>query len=276
MRTKLQNYFKWVALVALAILASVVMVSAAAYLYLAPLLPSAETYRNVQLETPLRIYTADNRLIDEIGNRRNPIGFAEIPQLMKDAIIASEDPRFYSHPGVDIQGLVRGFYGFIRGVNLGGGSTITMQLANNISFEDDNVYLRKFKEIPFALQIQQELTKEEILELYLNLIYFGAGAEGIGAAAFVYYGKQAEELTLAEAAMMTSLLPCPSPCNPLSNPERALERRNVVLQKMFDEGMIGHKLQHFHQGLFRVFKSSRSIMNQAQPDVKGNVFRIGR
>lgn len=238
MRTKLQNYFKWVALVALAILASVVMVSAAAYLYLAPLLPSAETYRNVQLETPLRIYTADNRLIDEIGNRRNPIGFAEIPQLMKDAIIASEDPRFYSHPGVDIQGLVRGFYGFIRGVNLGGGSTITMQLANNISFEDDNVYLRKFKEIPFALQIQQELTKEEILELYLNLIYFGAGAEGIGAAAFVYYGKQAEELTLAEAAMMTSLLPCPSPCNPLSNPERALERRNVVLQKMFDEGMI--------------------------------------
>ena len=238
MQARLQFYLKWIILVVTAGLASVIMVIAAAYLYLAPLLPSAETYRNVQLETPLRVYTADKRLIDEIGNRRNPIGFDEIPQVIKNAIIASEDPRFYSHPGVDVQGLVRGFLGFIRGVNLGGGSTITMQLANNISFADDNVYLRKFKEIPFALQIQQELTKEEILELYLNLIYFGAGAEGISAAAFVYYGKQASELTLAEAAMMTSLLPCPSPCNPLSNPERALARRDVVLQKMFDENMI--------------------------------------
>lgn len=225
-------------MLALASLSGVVMVATAAFLYLAPLLPSAETYKDVQLETPLRIYTADNRLIEEIGNRRNPIGFEEIPELMKNAIIASEDPRFYSHPGVDIQGLLRGFWGFIRGINLGGGSTITMQLANNISFENDNVYLRKFKEIPFALQIQQELTKEEILTLYLNLVYFGAGAEGIGAAAFVYYGKRADELNLAEAAMMTGLLPCPSPCNPLSDPGRAVERRNVVLQKMFDEGMI--------------------------------------
>jgi len=225
-------------MLALASLVSIIMVGTAAYLYLAPLLPSAETYKDVQLETPLRVYTADNRLIEEIGNRRNPITFEEIPQVMKNAIIASEDPRFYSHPGVDLQGLARGFWGFIRGINLGGGSTITMQLANNISFENDPVYLRKFKEIPFALQIQQELTKEEILTLYLNLIYFGAGAEGIGAAAFVYYGKDAIDLTLAEAAMLTSLLPCPSPCNPLSDPARAVERRNVVLQKIFDEGMI--------------------------------------
>lgn len=214
------------------------MIATAAYLYLAPLLPSAETYKNVQLETPLRIYTSDNRLIDEIGNRRNPVTYEQIPEVMKNAIIASEDPRFYSHPGVDPLGLIRGFWGFVRGVNLGGGSTITMQLANNISFENDNVYLRKFKEIPFALQIQQELTKEEILTLYLNLIYFGAGAEGIDAAAFVYYGKSANELTLAEAAMMTSVLPCPSPCNPLTNPQRAVQRRNIVLQKMYDEGMI--------------------------------------
>ncbi len=236
--TRTKNILGWALKLALLSATGPVMVASAAYLYLAPLLPAAETYRDVQLETPLRIYTADNRLIDEIGNRRNPITIDEIPPVVRNAIIASEDPRFYSHPGVDLQGLLRGFYGFIRGVNLGGGSTITMQLANNISFEDDNVYLRKFKEIPFALQIQQELTKEEILELYLNLIYFGAGAEGIGAAAFVYYGKQASELTLAEAAMMTSVLPCPSPCNPLSNPERATERRNVVLEKMFDEGMI--------------------------------------
>lgn len=238
MNTKLQKLLNWAGLLAVAAIAGAVMVITAAYLYLAPLLPSAETYRTVQLETPLRIYTAENRLIDEIGNRRNPITFEQIPVVMRNAVIASEDPRFYSHPGVDPLGLVRGFWGFVRGVNLGGGSTITMQLANNISFENDNVYLRKFKEIPFALRIQQELTKEEILTLYLNLIYFGAGAEGIDAAAFVYYGKSASELTLAEAAMMASVLPCPSPCNPLTNPTRATQRRNLVLQKMFDEGMI--------------------------------------
>ena len=225
-------------MLALAGIASIIMVSSAAYLYLAPLLPSAETYKDVQLETPLRIYTADNRLIDEIGNRRNPVTFEEIPQLLTNALIATEDVRFYSHPGVDIQSLLRGFYGFIRGVNLGGGSTITMQLANNLSFDSDNVYLRKFKEIPFALQIQRELSKEEILTLYLNTIYFGAGADGIGAAAFVYYGKAVSELSLAEAAMMISLLPCPSTCNPLSNPERAIARRETRLLNMLDEGMI--------------------------------------
>jgi len=214
------------------------MVVAAGYLYLAPQLPSAETYRNVQLETPLRIYTADNRLIDEIGNRRNPVNYEDIPRVLTDALIATEDIRFYSHPGVDIQGLLRGFYGFIRGQNRGGGSTITMQLANNLSFDSDNVYLRKFKEIPFALQIQRELTKEEILTLYLNTIYFGAGADGIGAAAFVYYGKEVRDLTLAESAMMISLLPCPSTCNPLNDPERAIERRETRLRNMLNEDMI--------------------------------------
>ena len=215
-----------------------IMVASAAYLYLAPLLPEPETYRNVQLETPLRIYTADNQLIDEIGNRRNPVQYEDIPPVLINALIATEDVRFYSHPGVDIQSLIRGFYGFITGKRLGGGSTITMQLANNLSFDSDNVYLRKFKEIPFALQIQRELTKEEILTLYLNTIYFGAGADGIGAASFVYYGKSVNELTLAESAMMISLLPCPSTCNPFSNPNRALERRETRLQNMLREGMI--------------------------------------
>lgn len=229
---------RWLALLALATVTGVVMIATAAYLYLAPLLPAAETYRSVQLETPLRIYTADGLLIDEIGNRRDPVEFEDIPQVMIDALIATEDARFYSHPGVDFQSLIRGFYGFIRGVNMGGGSTITMQLANNLSFDSDNVYLRKFKEIPFALQIQRELSKEEILTLYLNTIYFGAGADGIGAAAFVYYGKRPSELTLAEAAMMVSLLPCPSTCNPLSNPTRSVERRRTRLRNMVREGMI--------------------------------------
>ena len=234
---KLAKYFL---VASIAAISAVCMLASAAYLYLAPLLPEAETYRSVRLETPLRIYTSDGRLIDEIGNRRNPVQFNDIPDVLIDALIATEDVRFYSHPGVDIQSLIRGFYGFIIGRRLGGGSTITMQLANNLSFDNDNVYLRKLKEIPFALQIQRELTKEEILTLYLNTIYFGAGADGIGAAAFVYYGKPVEELTLAESAMMVSLLPCPSTCNPFSNPARALDRRRTRLANMLKEGMISN------------------------------------
>ena len=219
-------------------LSGVFMVASAAYLYLSPQLPAAETYRQVQLETPLRILTADNKLIDEIGVRRDPITYEEIPPMMINAVIASEDARFYSHPGVDFRGLVRGFYGFVRGVNLGGGSTITMQLANNISFDSDSVYARKLKEIPFALRLQQELTKEEILTLYLNLVFFGQGADGISAAAAVYYGKPVDQMTIGEMATMVSLLPCPSVCNPITDPERAKVRRDVVINKMLAQGMI--------------------------------------
>ena len=239
MDARLKPYVKWGGLFALACVAGVCMVASAAYLYLAPLLPSAEDYRHVQLETPLRIYTADLRLIDEIGNRRDPVEYEDLPRVLIDALIATEDVRFYSHPGVDVQSLLRGFYGFLTGNRLGGGSTITMQLANNLSFDSDNVYMRKFKEIFFALQIQRELSKEEILTLYLNTIYFGSGADGIGAAASVYYGKEVNDLTLAESAMMISLLPCPSSCNPLANPDRALDRRETRLANMRNEGMIG-------------------------------------
>ncbi len=238
MHKNIQKTLRWAAMLVVAGFAGATMIASAAYLYLAPLLPDAETYRNVQLETPLRIYTSDRRLIDEIGNRRNPVDYEDIPQVLTDALIATEDVRFYSHPGVDLQSLMRGFYGFIRGINLGGGSTITMQLANNLSFDSDNVYLRKFKEIPFALQIQQELSKEEVLNLYFNTAYFGTGADGIGAAAYVYYGKTVSDLSLAESAMMISVLPCPSACNPLSNPNRAIERRRVRLANMLKEGMI--------------------------------------
>ena len=241
MDIKLKKLTKYFLVFSVGAISAVFMMASAAYLYLAPLLPEAETYKNVRLETPLRIYTSDGRLIDEIGNRRNPVQFDDIPGVLINALIATEDVRFYSHPGVDIQSLIRGFYGFIIGRRLGGGSTITMQLANNLSFDNDNVYLRKFKEIPFALQIQRELTKEEILTLYLNTIYFGAGADGIGAASFVYYGKTVDELTLAESAMMISLLPCPSTCNPFSNPARALDRRRTRLANMLKEGMISER-----------------------------------
>jgi len=238
---KLNTIAKAARLAFLAGSAGVVMTLSAAYLYLAPLLPEADTYRNVQLETPLRIYTSDGRLIDEIGNRRNPVIYEEIPRVLLNAVIATEDSRFYSHPGVDLQSLLRVFYGAIRGQRTGGGSTITMQLAKNLSFDSDSIYLRKLKEIPFALQIQRELSKEAILTLYLNTIYFGAGADGIGAAAYVYYGKEASELTLAESAMMASLLPCPSTCNPLNSGTRSITRREVRLRNMLQQEMISEQ-----------------------------------
>ncbi len=238
MSARIRKISRWLLALAASGVAGTVMVAMAAYLYLAPLLPPAEDYRYVQLETPLRIYTADGRLIDEIGNRRNPVTYEDLPQILIDAVIATEDARFYSHPGVDVRSLVRAFYGFIAGQSLGGGSTITMQLASRLSFDTDNIYLSTLKEIPFALQIQQELSKEEILTLYLNTIYFGAGADGIGAAAFVYYGKDVSELTLAEAAMMVSVLPCPSRCNPLTDPELALDRREIRLRNMLTQNMI--------------------------------------
>lgn len=234
----MKKLFIWIFWFGVFCLSGIFMVASAAYLYLSPQLPSAESYRNVQLETPLRILTADGKLIEEIGVRRDPIRYEDIPPLMVNTLIASEDARFYSHPGVDFRSLVRGFYGFVRGVNLGGGSTITMQLANNISFDSDNVYARKLKEIPFALRLQQELSKEEILELYLNLVYFGQGADGISAAASVYYDKSVEEMTLGEMATLVSVLPCPSVCNPVTDAQRARNRRDVVINKMLDQGMI--------------------------------------
>jgi penicillin-binding protein 1A len=238
---KLNTIAKAARLVFLAGSAGAIMTLSAAYLYLAPLLPEADTYRNVQLETPLRIYTSDGRLIDEIGNRRNPVIYEEIPRVLLNAVIATEDSRFYSHPGVDLRSLLRVFYGALRGQRTGGGSTITMQLAKNLSFDSDSIYLRKLKEIPFALQIQRELSKEAILTLYLNTIYFGAGADGIGAAAYVYYGKEASELTLAESAMMASLLPCPSTCNPLNSGTRSITRRQVRLRNMLQQEMISEQ-----------------------------------
>lgn len=234
----MKKLFIWITWFGVFCLSGVFMVASAAYLYLSPQLPSLDSYRNVQLETPLRILTADGKLIEEIGVRRDPVRYEDIPPLMISTLIASEDARFYSHPGVDFRSLVRGFYGFIRGVNLGGGSTITMQLANNISFDSDNVYARKLKEIPFALRLQQELSKEEILELYLNLVYFGQGADGISAAASVYYDKSLQEMTLGEMATLVSVLPCPSICNPVTDAERAKTRRDVVINKMLDQGMI--------------------------------------
>jgi penicillin-binding protein 1A len=217
-----------------------VLVLAAAYFYIAPQLPPIERLKDVQLQVPLRVYAGDGELIAEFGEqRRKPVHYAELPQMVIDAIMATEDDRFFEHPGVDYQGLVRAAVELIRtGEKRQGGSTITMQVARNFFLTSEKTYLRKLTEIFLALKIERYLSKEEILELYLNKIYFGQRAYGVGAAAEVYYGLSIDQLSLAQVAMIAGLPKAPSANNPVSNPERALQRRNYILGRMYVLGFI--------------------------------------
>ncbi|MCU7921959.1 MAG: penicillin-binding protein 1A [Candidatus Thiodiazotropha sp. (ex Dulcina madagascariensis)] len=207
-----------------------------AYLYLEPKLPSIETLKDVRLQVPLRIFSNDHLLIAEFGEkRREPLDYDEIPPVMIQAILAAEDDRFFQHPGVDYQGIIRAALQLLlTGERRQGGSTITMQVARNFFLSRKKTYTRKLNEILLALKIERMLSKEEILELYLNKIYLGHRAYGVGAAALVYYGRPVEKLELAEIAMIAGLPKAPSRHNPISDPARALIRRNYVLGRMHD------------------------------------------
>ena len=210
------------------------------YLYLAPTLPDAETLKDVDLQTPLRVYTADGLLITEYGEkRRTPITYQEIPPQFIDALLASEDDGFFEHSGIDLKGLARAVFDLVTtGRKKSGGSTITMQVAKNYYLSSEKTFTRKFTEILLALKIEKALTKEEILELYVNKIYLGKRAYGIEAASQVYYGKSITELNLAELAMIAGLPQAPSAANPIRSPERAVSRRNYVLARMYNLGKI--------------------------------------
>jgi len=179
----------------------------------------------------------------EFGEKRRiPVEYQEIPPHMIDAFLAAEDDRFYQHPGVDYQGIIRAVYSLLMtGEKTQGGSTITMQVARNFFLTSEKTYLRKLNEIILALEMEQVLTKEEILALYLNKIYLGNRAYGVGAAANVYYGRPLSELTLPEMAMIAGLPKAPSRYNPIANPERAMIRRNYVLRRMWEVGYISEQ-----------------------------------
>ena len=209
-------------------------------LYLSPTLPDVDTLRDVKLQTPLRVYSKDHKLIAEFGEtRRLPISFEQIPQNFINAILAAEDDNFLNHHGVDPVSLVRAASELIStGQIQTGGSTITMQVAKNYFLTSDRVFSRKLNEILLALQIERNLSKREIFELYVNKIYLGNRAYGIEAAAHVYYGKPIAELPLAELAMIAGLPKAPSAYNPVANPERARIRRDWILQRMLYLGSI--------------------------------------
>ena len=204
------------------------------YLYLSPQLPSIEGLSDVRLQVPLRIYSSDGSLLGEFGEkRRSPKSLEEIPDRLKQAFLSAEDDRFFEHPGVDYQGILRAVLNLIATGERGqGGSTITMQLARNFYLSSEKTYIRKLSEIFLALKIERELSKDKILELYLNKIYLGNRSYGVAAAAQVYYGVPLEELTLPQIAMIAGLPKAPSRYNPIVNPDRAVLRRNYVLSRM--------------------------------------------
>ena len=210
------------------------------YIYAASQLPNVESLKTVKLQVPLRIYTQDGMLIQEYGEKRRiPLDYKDIPPTLVYAVLATEDQRFFEHPGVDIMGLGRAAVNILHtGRKSQGGSTITMQVARNFFLNRKKTFLRKFNEIMLAVKIDRELSKEKILELYLNQIYLGNRAYGVGAAAKIYYGKNLQDLSIAQLAMIAGLPQAPSAHNPIANPKAAKKRRNHVLKRLFEESYI--------------------------------------
>jgi len=218
----------------------IVLGFAGAYQFLEPEIPDAAELRHVPVQLPLAVYSRDNRLIAQIGEqRRVPVEWQEIPPVLVDAFLAAEDDRFFEHPGVDWQGLVRAALSNVSagGVREGGG-TITMQLARNTVLTSERTLRRKLKEVFLALRLEREFTKQEILTLYMNRIFLGQRAYGVGAASQVYFDKRPADLTLAEAALIAGLPRSPSLDNPAASVERARNRRAYVLRRMQETGKI--------------------------------------
>ncbi len=205
-----------------------------------PNLPSLEVLTDYRPKVPLRIYTADGHLIGEFGEeRRAVVRIGDVPDVMKQAILAAEDERFYQHAGVDTQGVLRAaYFNLIGGGKRQGASTITQQVARNFFLSAEKTYTRKLYEALLSFKIEHNLSKDQILELYINQIFLGQRAYGFGAAAQIYFGKSLKDLTVAEAAMLAGLPKAPSAYNPVVNPKRARLRQQYVLRRMLELGFI--------------------------------------
>lgn len=210
------------------------------YLYIAPSLPEMSSLKKAPLLKPLQVYTADNQLIAEYGGKLSvPVEYKQIPPTFIHAFLAAEDSSFFEHSGISFKGLGRAVSESVTGSNVQtGGSTITMQVAKNYYLSSERTLKRKLTEVFLARKIEQNLSKEEILTLYVNKIFLGKNAYGIAAAAKIYYDKSLDQLSTAQMAMIAGLPKAPSKYNPVVNPERALERRNWILGRMLQLGYI--------------------------------------
>src|SRR3989475_88841 len=205
-----------------------------------PNLPSLQALTEYQPKIPLRIYSAEGVLIGEFGEeRRSVVSIEEVPDALKHAILAAEDERFYEHPGIDYVGVLRAAYAnLVAGGRRQGASTITMQVARNFFLSSEKTATRKLYEVLLAFKIEHSLTKDQILELYVNQIYLGQRAYGFAAAAQIYFGKSLEQLSLAETAMLAGLPKAPSMYNPVANLQRSRQRQHYVLRRMSELGHI--------------------------------------
>ncbi|PHV11982.1 penicillin-binding protein 1A [Chitinimonas sp. BJB300] len=234
---------RWLVLIACLVFAVIVALAGAITLTLVftyPRLPSLETLTDYKPKIPLRIFTADEVQIGEFGEeRRDFVPIEKVPLLMKQAILAAEDERFYSHGGVDYIGVARAaLSNLASGHAQSGASTITMQVARNFFLSSEKTFSRKFNEALLSFKIEHSLSKDKILELYINQIYLGQRAYGFSAAAQAYYGKTLPNLTIAEMAMLAGLPKAPSSYNPVVNPSRAKLRQQYVLRRMRELQMI--------------------------------------
>jgi penicillin-binding protein 1A len=211
-----------------------------AYVFVAPSLPAAETIRDIPLQVPLRIFSRDGHLISEIGERRRiPVLFEDVPEHVVNAFIAAEDQRFFAHPGIDYRGILRAFAQLVLTGDIeSGGSTLTQQLARSYFLSLEQTLERKFKEAALAVRIEHEFSKQQIMELFLNKMFFGQRAYGVAAASQVYFNKTLGQLNIGEAATLAGLLPAPSRYNPVTSPRNATVRRGYVLGRMEDLGFI--------------------------------------
>jgi len=230
---------KWI--LALVAIFSALIAGALIYIFLglAPGLPALDAITDYQPKIPLRIYTADNALIGEFGEEhRDFVPIKEIPDVLKNALLSIEDARFYEHNGVDFIGLTRAFVADLGGGFHQGASTITMQVARNFFLSQEKTVTRKIKEILLTFRIEAALSKDQILELYMNQIYLGQRTHGFSSAAKTYFGKPLSQISLAEAAMLAGIPQNPVRHNPAVNFQRAKQRQMLVLKSMLNKGMI--------------------------------------
>ncbi|HEX5304709.1 MAG TPA: penicillin-binding protein 1A [Dyella sp.] len=227
--------FRWALLLAFSGLLLGIAAIGVAYWLISPRLPNVDELKDYRMQVPLRVESADGKLIATFGeNRRIPVDIDKVPDRLKHAVLSAEDADFYTHPGFDWHGIVRaGWHVIISGGDKGsGGSTITQQVARNFFLSPEKLYTRKITEIFIALRMEDELTKDQILELYLNKMFLGHRSYGVGAAAEFYYGKTLDQLTIAECAALASTFQLPSAVNPINSPTRMMARRNWVLGQM--------------------------------------------
>jgi len=232
----------WAAGLVAAGLLSILMVVGVAMVMAYPQLPDTSDLAEYRPKLPLRIYTADGALMGEFGEeRRNLTPIKEIPQVMKDAVLSIEDARFYQHGGLDYLGLIRAGIANLGKRKSQGASTITMQVARNVYLSTEKTYTRKIYEILLTFKLEHLLTKDQILEIYMNQIFLGNRAYGFASAAETYFGKSLKDITIAEAAMLAGLPKAPSAYNPISNPKRARSRQLYIIERMEENGFITSK-----------------------------------